>query len=116
MKRMIVATALLMSLFCGCSKQSNMLVGTTWVTDDNFIMSTMLGYKYQVYEFFSEDMVSSYYTNAAGAIVMVNGDYNYKLDYPNLVIYDSTEGRKFEFTSRLSFKSVAVDPYTYYKK
>ena len=106
-----------MMLFAGCSKESsNMLVGTTWETDDNFIMSSIFGYKYHVYEFFSEDMVSSYYTNSAGKIMSVSGDCKYELDYPNLIIHESTGKREFAFESRNSFKSKPTDPHTYYKR
>ena len=116
MKRVLMLMMAMM-LFAGCKKESsNMLVGTTWETDDNFIMSAVFGYKYHVYEFYSEDMVSAYYTNSVGKIMSVDGDYKYELNYPNLTIYTKYGEQDFEFGSRNSFTSKAADPYTYFKR
>lgn len=116
MRKLLILIATI-TLFAGCQKESsNMLVGTSWETDDNFIMSSIFGYKYHVYEFISEDMVSAYYTNSAGNIMEIDGDYKYKLNYPNLTIHTKYGEKNFEFISSKSFKSIAADPYTYFKK
>ena len=116
MKRFCIVIFLLSMLVSGCSKKSNMLVGTKWETDDNTIMNTFFGYKYHVYEFYSEDMVSSYYLDKNGKVVESNGDFPYSLEYPTLIIEEDGKVSEFEFLDRMSFTTGGKSPYIYYRR
>lgn len=109
MKRflLIAVTALLM---VGCEKEAeikadNRLVGTTYRTDGYAsIMGPIFGHYYHSYEFSTEQDGVAYWCDKKGDQNGSDGNFTYKLEYPELYITKSDgEEMHYRFTDARSF-------------
>lgn len=115
-KLFIILTTI--AVLAGCSKtEDNMLLNTTWQTDDYSTINMLFGYSYHVYEFYSEDKASSYWLDKRGNVADSDGDVKYELQYPQLII-TKADGSQLEFTfsDRMTFAIGGNSSIVYHRK
>lgn len=117
MKR-ILCLALLSLTLGGCTKMDkNRLIGTKWETTGFYLIDILAGYKYHVYDFYSEDKVNSYWLDRNGKIGSSDGEFSYYIEEPYVVItHDEDDVRKFEMTDNITMVSTTNSSIKYYKQ
>lgn len=114
-----IAIALLLSLaLIGCQKEnSNTLVGTKWETTGFSLIDAIWGYKYHVYDFYSENTVSSYWLDRNGKMASSDGDATYRIEEPYVYITeDDGDVVTLEIIDRMSMVVTTNTSIKYYKQ
>ena len=103
MKRIIIA-AIAILVFVGCQKEdSNALLGTKWETTGFTLFDIMVGWKYHIYEFTTNDNVDSYWLDRNGKVASFDGTFSYKIEDPYVIIeHDAEDVRKLEMTNKMT--------------
>lgn len=117
MKR-ILCLALLALTLGGCTKMDkNPLIGTKWETTGFSMIDILVGYKYHVYDFHSEDKVNSYWLDRNGKIGASDGECSYYIEEPYVIITHAEDDiRKFEMTDNITMVSMTNSSIKYYKQ
>lgn len=117
MKR-ILCLALLALTLGGCTKMDkNPLIGTKWETTGFSMIDILVGYKYHVYDFHSEDKVNSYWLDRNGKIAMSDGECSYTIQEPYVIItHDKDDVRKLERVDNITMTVTTNTSIKYYKQ
>lgn len=114
-----IVTALILSfVLVGCQKEnSNTLVGTKWQTTGFTLIDAVWGYKYHVYDFYSEDKASSYWLDRNGKMASSDGDVSYKIEKPYVYITEEDgDIVTLEMADRMSMVVTTNTSIIYYKQ
>lgn len=117
MKRLLIILAAALTL-AGCEKESSgSIVGTKWETDDfGALMEYLFGYKYHVYEF-ERKTVSSYWLDKNGKLVSYDGDFEYTIEAPYVIIrHDENDVRKLEQLDKMTMAITTNTAIKYFKQ
>ena len=117
MKKLLILLGALF-LFTSCTKESsNEYVGTRWETDGFYLINTLMGYKYHVYEFIDTDSVMSYWLDRNGKIASSDGEHRYEIDGSFIIVYHDTDDvRKLEVKDRITMILTSNTTIKYYKQ
>ena len=129
MKRILILA--IIGLFAaGCGKQNaepenrvdERLVGTTYRTDGVKMMEVIWGYYYHLFDFDTATSGVAYFADRKGGQNGSDGDFTYRLDYPELYITrEDGKVEHYRFLDSRTFVLIKDDGepntmFTYYKQ
>lgn len=118
MKKLAIIIAAI-AVLAGCQKEeTNSLVGTKWETDGfGFLMESIWGYKYHVYEFTDVNNVDSYWLDRNGKVASFEGTCKYTIEEPYVIIeHDADDVRKLEMTNKMTMVVTTNESIKYLKQ